>query len=470
MFAANADVTVVGSGLLGLATAFELLRRDLAVTLIGPDDVLHLGQASRAAGAMLTVFSEVEAAHATERADIEVAHRIAARQLYSTWTGDLTEASGEPITLTPGVWVIANGFGENDAAELSAIRAAAQRHGWTADYGTPADVPGLQPQQRAFDALWLPWEASVDPAQLMRALETAVSAHPRCTWIRAQAVDVRAHGDHLMATADNSATILAAHVVLAAGASSARLLTGELAMQAAVPPVLSGRGVSLTVNAPFSLPSAVRTPNRGFACGTHIVPRADGTVYLGATNRLSTEPDHARGASLDEIGTLIHDGAAELNTTIRQATLVQARVGHRPVTFDHLPLFGTTGHPMIHMATATYRCGVLLAPLAANMVADCITAPGTYADHPYRPTREMPVPAMGDLLRTSARGLVDMLCQPGGTLPAGTDEALARFLHAALSEISAGNSVRAAAMRRIWERAPMAESVPLLLDAVGRLR
>jgi hypothetical protein len=200
-----------------------------------------------------------------------------------------------------------------------------------------------------------------------------------------------------------------------------------------------------------------------------MVPRSDATVYLGATNRLSTEPEFGRPASLDEIATLIHDGAAELHTGLRDATLVATRVGHRPVTLDHLPLFGTTGHPMIHAATATYRCGVLLAPLAANIVADSITAPGSHADHPYRPTRPVQAPVMSDLLRLSARGLVDMLLQPGGTLPAGADEILARFLRAALTEISTGSSARAAAVQRIWQRAPMAESVPLLLDAVGRL-
>jgi hypothetical protein len=63
-----------------------------------------------------------------------------------------------------------------------------------------------------------------------------------------------------------------------------------------------------------------------------------------------------------------------------------------------------------------------------------------------------------------------MLCQPGGSLPPGTQERLERFLEAALHEIAAGTSTRAVAVRRLWQRAPMAECLPLLLDAAGRIR
>ena len=130
---------------------------------------------------------------------------------------------------------------------------------------------------------------------------------------------------------------------------------GPLGDPVDLPPLWSGRGVCMVVSAGFDLPAAVRTPNRGFACGAHLVPRGAGTVYLGATNRLSTEPDLHRRPSLDEITTLIHDGATELNTGPRDAQLLTVRVGHRPVTTDHLPLVGRTHHDRVHVATGTYR-------------------------------------------------------------------------------------------------------------------
>jgi glycine oxidase len=466
----TADVVVVGSGLLGLSTAFELLTRGLEVMIVGPRTGTHNGQASRAAGAMLTVFSEVEAGHSPERVRLEVGERVAARGLYDGWLAALSKASGRALPLVPGVWVIGNGYGANDIDHLKAIAAAAESHGSAAEFGSPADVPGLLPQIRAQDALWLPAEASIDPTALMEALTIVLTASPRCRWLNTTAVNVREHGEHLAVQAADNAVVRAAHLVLAAGSATPELLEPALAQRTAIPALWSGRGVSLLVRTAMELPYAVRTPNRGFACGSHMVPRGGDLVYLGATNRLSTEPDYGRNATLDEVATLIHDASAELNTGLRDAEIVKVRVGHRPVTPDHLPLFGRTGHPMVHLATGTYRCGVLLAPHAARLIADGITAPTSVGEHAYSPRRQILTPSLEDLIASSVRGLVEMLCQPGGSLPAGSEQTLERFLDAGLREIATGSSPRAAAVRRLWERAPMAECLPLLIDVAGRLR
>jgi len=470
MIKGSADVTVAGSGLLGLATAFELAQRGMAVAVVGPRTGPHGGQASRAAGAMLTVFSEVESTHPPDRVRVEVGERLAARAGYEQWLAAITAASGRSLALVPGVWVVANAVGADDAAELAAIRAAAIEHGDPAETADPGEVIGLAPQHRAHQALWLPTEASVDATALTAALAAAVYGHPRCTWTDALVTGVRESGEQLVVAADDGTAITCAHVVLAAGAAIPVVLgDGELAEQVGAPPLWSGRGTSLLVRAPFTVPVAIRTPNRGFACGSHLVPRPDGRLYLGGTNRLSTQPDYGRSAGLDEIATLVHDGGAELNTRLREAELLDVRVGHRPVTTDHLPLLGRTGHPMVHLATGTYRCGVLLAPRAAQIVADGITTPGRHDRHPYSPRRPMPAPALAELLAGSTHGLVEMLCQPGGQLPAGGAERLEAFLNAALAELATGRTGPAAAVQRMWRRAPMAETVPLLLDAAARV-
>ncbi|RBJ01719.1 FAD-dependent oxidoreductase, partial [Micromonospora provocatoris] len=285
------DVAVAGSGLLGLATAFELLSRDLDVTVVGPRTGDHAGQASRAAGAMLTVFSEVEASHDPQRVSVEVGERLAARTGYEAWLDRVGTASKQTVRLVPGVWVIGNGYGPDDAANLRAIAKAAEGHGCRAEFASPTAVPGLAPQVRAHEALWLPDEASVDPALLVEALATVLTANPRCRWLNTTVTTVKERGEHLVVNGADGSTVLAAHLVLAAGAGTTGLLAPALAEQVDAPPLRSGRGVSLLARVPFSLPVAVRTPNRGFACGSHMVPRGDGTIYLGATNRLSTEPD-----------------------------------------------------------------------------------------------------------------------------------------------------------------------------------
>jgi hypothetical protein len=78
-------------------------------------------------------------------------------------------------------------------------------------------------------------------------------------------------------------------------------------------------------------------------------------------------------------------------------------------------------------------------------------------------------PDLADLLSATGTGLVDMLCQPGGQLPPGADKQLAAILHAALAELATGTGPRAAVVNRIWQRAPMIETIPLVLAAIGRL-
>src|SRR5262249_19634117 len=210
--------------------------------------------------------------------------------------------------------------------------------------------PGRQ-QARGHSALWLPSEGSLDPVELMAALTIALEQNPACQWLDAQAAGVREHGQGIAVDDDAGQCVEAAHLVLAAGVRIPAVLGGgPLGGAGGLPPLGSGRGVSVVASAGFDLPAAVRTPNRGFACGAHLVPRGRGTVYLGATNRLSTEPDLHRRPSLDELATLIHDGAMELNTGLREAQLLGARGGHRPVTADHLPPVGRTRPDRGHAA------------------------------------------------------------------------------------------------------------------------
>jgi len=55
--------------------------------------------------------------------------------------------------------------------------------------------------------------------------------------------------------------------------------------------------------------------------------------------------------------------------------LVEAAAGLRPGTPDNLPRVGPSGVNGLIWATGHYRNGILLAPLAANAVADLLDPP-----------------------------------------------------------------------------------------------
>lgn len=117
----------------------------------------------------------------------------------------------------------------------------------------------------------------------------------------------------------------------------------------------------------------IRTPNRDFACGTHLVPRPGGGLYLGATNRIAATPAATEQPSPGEINALIHSAAHEINTRIRTIAFTSVRHGMRPLSSDGRPLIGVTRLTGLHLATGTYRNGILLAPAIAKHIAGHLT-------------------------------------------------------------------------------------------------
>ncbi|MEV5204508.1 FAD-binding oxidoreductase [Streptomyces sp. NPDC053720] len=457
------DVAVVGTGVVGLAVAVELLHRGVHVTVVGPRTGPHRGQGTRAAGAMLSTFSELEPHHDTQRTALETAERLSAHNTYPAWLERIGVMSGRKVPAPAGTWVLARagrGFC------LEPIAEAARAAGHPAERHQASAIPGLSAPASSAGALWLPTEARVDSAALMESLSLAVEQHPRATWMSQPAAAVGAG----TVSCSGGETVRAREVVLAAGCGIPALLP-DRGHPLGVPPILAGRGVSARLNAPaVELEHVVRTPNAAFACGTHLVPRTDGTLYLGGTNRLTLDADPDQPPGLDEVAVLATDSAALLDPRLKTATLQDARTGLRPYTLDHLPLVGRTGEPSILLATATYRCGVLLAPRLAQLVADEITEPGSLDTHPYRAQRPMPVPHIDDVLaQGAAQGMLEHLLQAGGHLSLSQQAEFAAFTSLALRALLGEDSKSGAAVRRLWERAPVIEAVPALFALARRL-
>lgn len=461
------DVAVVGTGVVGLAAAHALLARGLTVAVLGPRPGAAPGQASAAAGAMLSLFSEVDASQSEARIELEVSQRLKSFARYPAWLVELAAASGQPpVSLVNGTWVVATDAERDDVA---AIARAAHVASHPAELHHGADVDGLQPGLAPATVLWLPTEPSLDSTHLLKALAAAVTEHRDARWTDSPVTAVTPCHTAIQLRCADSTVVTCGQVVLAAGAGIPALL-GDRADELGVPPVLAGRGVSMVLGTPVAVEHTVRTPNAAFACGTHLVPRVGGAVYLGATNRLTLAPKLDGAVTLDEVATLIGDATRVIDHRLAGAELLRTQVGYRPYTLDHLPLVGPTADPRVLLATATYRCGVLLAPLLADLVADEITEPGSLACHPYRADRPMPVPTLPDLLTPATlRGLADHLAGPGGRPGGVGSRQLMALLGAALPAVLARAGQDGSAIARLFARAPVAEVLPSLLALAERL-
>ncbi len=463
---AHVDVAIIGAGIVGVAVAYEVLRRGASVGMIAPRNSA-LGAASQAAGAMLSIFSEVQPDDSELRVTEDVDERIRADALWRIWLQELNDR-GSTIFRTRGTWVV--GLPDEQAA-LSRIAAAARQHRHVAETHLASNVPGLVPSRAMGNALWLPSEEGVDADELLGALSAALLAHPRFQWCDDVTVASAVSGDQVVVTG-HQGTVTASHAVIAAGVASAAVMPPETAL----PILLQGRGSGLTLKAKVPHETVIRTPNRVFNCGIHLVPRSNSLSYIGSTNRQEYRGGSSGrpNATVDEIAVLIDSVTSDIDERLFEAEFMGIRTGYRPYTLDRRPLVGTLANTRVHVATGTYRSGYMLAPRIAEIVADEIEQPGRHHDHPYRLTRpglDIPYAAIG---REASLQLISAISEPGGHLPPGVQSRLADFMTLGLNMMLTDHRDETEELlhriRKMWASAPIAETLPAILRLISSYR
>ncbi|MGW4378916.1 FAD-dependent oxidoreductase [Kitasatospora sp. NPDC004531] len=392
------DVVVVGNGALGLSLGLELARRDVRVAVLGQPH--RPGAASAAAGAMLGTFGEVTADHLnSDHGRLKLDWAYQAAKLWPEWLeqlhldptdGDLLTAKGTVVMLnTVGVPDI-------DTRNYRAIRDALVSYGEKFEDLDAEQIDWLdaEPTARPLQAMYLPNEHAVNAGELLLRLEKAYLAAGGML-IAERAVRVDHAKGRVRGIELESGTVLRTDkTVLAAGAYSQEILDTVPDQAVQIPRLISGYGVSALVDTAdgTSPTTVIRTPNRAFACGLHVVPRPGGQVYVGATNIVSVDPRETA---------LISDALFLLNCAVRQVRkdladsgVRKIQVGNRPVSLDGMPLLGETGLDGLWMMTGTYRDGLTLSPLLAREMAGLLLGQEASIDlEPFRPVRPPIQPA-----------------------------------------------------------------------------
>ncbi|WP_374456753.1 FAD-dependent oxidoreductase [Nocardioides sp.] len=127
---------------------------------------------------------------------------------------------------------------------------------------------------------------------------------------------------------------------------------------------------------------------RGWVAGepVYLVPRPGGEVVVGATVE-----EHDDGPRPTAGGVLrLLRAARVLVPALDRAEVLACEARDRPATRDHLPLVGPTHHPWTFLAAGHFRHGVLLAPLTARLLADAVE--GADPDPAVDPRRLLPEP------------------------------------------------------------------------------
>lgn len=467
-------VVVIGGGVVGLAIALELSEH--GVNVINPfprgGDTLS---ASRAAGAMLGAFGELSADDGPEEM-AEFDFRLAAQRYYPSWLARLRELSGARVSQVEGTVIIANNQGARDRDSIRRMQQEAALRGEPAEWIEPGDVPGLKPSPVHAPALCLHLknEHAVHSGELLDAMIQALARHENYQHLDTSVVQARPDGLSWTVTLADGSTVAADAVVLANGSRSLDCLDPSLVQDAALPALSFGKGVSCIISGAPAVAHTIRTPNRTFACGIHLVPRPEsGCLYIGATNFTGVDEEAETKIQPGELHGLFDEAIHQINTDIRTSRIEKIRVGFRPIAAFKRPLVGKTRVANLYIATGTYRNGVLMAPLVAAMIAtEFGLRAAPYQGNPFSVLSEENKIGWDTerLLDVGVRDLVAFLQEPRSPLPYSRARELEAYLRsllqAAVCNDASGNSLHTMIQTRLKE-APFNETVHKLFYEIG---
>ncbi|MQS11870.1 glycine oxidase ThiO [Streptomyces kaniharaensis] len=378
---AQADVLVIGGGVIGLAVAWRAAQRGLRkVVVVDPSPG---GGAAHVAAGMLAPVTELQYG---EEPLLRLG--MASNERYASFVAELTEASGGEDTGYRRCGTLAVALDSDDREELRELHAFHQRLGLDSTWLTGREARRLEPMLApgVRGGLHVADDHQVDGRRLLKAL---IFACERANVVihRAEAVELlvedrRAVGARL----STLETVTADQIVLAAGPYSHRLPGLPEGVLPAIRPV---KGQILRLRIPEAYRPFLSRNVRAVVRGQHLylVPRENGELVIGATTE---EQGYDTTVTAGGVYELLRD-AHELVPGITELPLVETSAGLRPGSPDNAPLLGPTELPGLVAATGHYRNGVLLTPVTADLVAEYL-ATGEVPDlaRPFTPARFSP--------------------------------------------------------------------------------
>lgn len=386
----TADVVVVGGGIIGCSTAYEMARAGFTVALF-ERETLAAGASGRNHGLLLAPLDPalVPMARASTEAYVE-----------------LSDAAPIPFRLDdePIGFLLASGPDEAERAAARREMEAATSCGVAADHLDAGEVRELEPNLTGdLVEAWLLHDGRrLDPA----ALTVSFGLLARDAGARvATGVPVRSlvtKGDRVTGVLTDDGPASAGTVVVAAGPWSAPLLrragvrlpvTGArgwlVSLDPAAPVVrrLVGRAGWHVPPSPDPTPPTLAAdladgPPRA-AIGTLLQPNADGTVLVGGSRQrvVTSEPEDP-GVPLR-----LTAEAIRLAPPLAGATVLGSWWGIRPATPDGRPFVGRVRDGLV-VATGHGAVGVILGGGTARLVAALVAgAEPPFDPEPFEPGR-----------------------------------------------------------------------------------
>jgi glycine oxidase len=380
----DADVIVVGGGVIGIAIAWRAARAGREVLLVDPDSIdpssmdPHSGdprtsdKASLVAAGMLgpvseSVFGEQDLLnlnlHAIDR--------------FPSFNAELETATGMMTGLrTEGTLAVA--YDSGDLAALDRLTDFRHSIGLQAERLDARECrrrePFLAPSTRG--GVLAAGDLSVDNRRYLAALRAAAAA-AGVKAINGKVIEVTGTRANT-----NTRTLTARNVVVSAGHATRAIDGVPDEVRKAIRPV---KGQILRLRHPGNMPNILNRTVRAIVQGhdLYLVPRTDGELVVGATQEERDDRDVTAGAVHD----LLRDATTAV-PAVSELVFAEASAGLRPGTSDNGPIVGRAaeGGPLI--AAGHYRNGILLSAATADAVTALLAGSDPHsAWQPFNPGR-----------------------------------------------------------------------------------
>lgn len=377
------DVAVIGAGIVGLGIAWEAVRSGRSVAVIDPAPGTG---ASFAAAGMLAAVSEY---HYQEEELLGL--MLASARRWPEFADPLGAEAG--YLRTPTLCVAGDGA---DRQALADLRAVQEAHGLGVRTLGVREARALEPMlaPAIAGAFEITADHQVDPRRLVAAILARLG--PEAV-IRRRAEGLVWAGERVAGVRlDDGAELLARETIVANGLGAREL--GSLPVPLPLRPVY---GDILRLRVPERLRPLVTATVRGLVRGkpVYVVPRQDGTVVIGATQR----EDGSDAVSAGGVYELLRDAQA-LVPAVAELELTETTARARPGTPDNAPLLGRVAArfapsgaaddggdvPGLIVATGFFRHGVLLTPAAARICVELLDGATEPRWDAFRPDRFAP--------------------------------------------------------------------------------
>ena len=349
------DIAIIGNGILGSTLALELskLKKNLKIIIIGPKN--KFGSASVASGAMINVFAEIEQdflKNSYLRKRFELA--VSALDIWKNHHRYIENETKKKIELKWGTYVLNSARGtmvEDRLFEyLDKILNLKKYKKYDSSIASPGNIKGLSTQapHRPIRSIKV-HDGFINSSQLLNAIDEIL--------IKKKNITVHNGVVKKINYKKNSRDVLTeknkfkcSQIVIANGAYAQKIVNDLRDLKNNTPKLFFGAGSAVILKSNSSRSKfdseketypdlAIRTMDRGHACGLHLLPFKK-HMYLGASSAVFSLPES--NPRSNQIAFMLNDAMNQIGPVVGRASFTDYVFGFRPVSEDVFPLLGET--------------------------------------------------------------------------------------------------------------------------------